>query len=228
MRKAISLIELVFTIVIIAVVFTVIPKIVFALNKSDAFAIKQDALLNGVTLMQMISKLNWDENSTTTNDILKTDSITFFECNTTTHYRKGGFIGSRNCDQFGGIVESLAIGSIDANESTYSLFDDIDDFNIYDKNTSIENNTTKFLYGLHVNVLYLKENAITFNPTTQNVTIDLNQSLEETTTSTTNLKKVMLNIDYQGKRTGDQNQSIAQFSYVSSNIGKAFLNKRTW
>ena len=96
MRKALSLIELIFTIVIIALVFTVVPKIVFALNKSDDFSAKQDALFNGMTLMQMITRLHWDENSVTNNLILDTNS-TQFKCDATTKYRKGRFIGSRNC-----------------------------------------------------------------------------------------------------------------------------------
>lgn len=97
MKKGLSLIELVFTIVIIAVVFTVIPKIVLALSKSDEFTVKQDAVFNGMTMMQMISRLAWDENSTNNNDILQTASINF-NCSSTTHYRVGGFRGSRNCE----------------------------------------------------------------------------------------------------------------------------------
>ena len=97
MRKAISMIELIFTIVIIAVVFTVIPKIVLALNKSDEVSVKQDALFNGITLMQMISRLSWDENSVGSNLILDTTSASF-ACDTLSKYRVGGFKGSRNCD----------------------------------------------------------------------------------------------------------------------------------
>jgi len=50
MRRAFNLIELIFTIVIMAGIFAVIPKIVFATAKSESFAMKQEALFTTVSL----------------------------------------------------------------------------------------------------------------------------------------------------------------------------------
>lgn len=209
MRKGLSLIELVFTIVIIAVVFTVIPKIVFALNKSDEFTVKQDAVFNGMTMMQMISRLSWDENSTNSNDILQTAS-TNFNCSSTIHYRVGGFRGSRNCENNVSIFGIL--GSEEGNVT--NLYDDIDDF--HDKNITTQ------IYRLHVEVKYIADN-ITY--VGQNANIGLSTTSVPTST---NLKMVDMNITYAGNKASQVGKTISQFTYVSSNIGKFFIGKRTW
>lgn len=211
MRRGISLLELIFTIVIIAVVFTVIPKIVFALNKSDEFSIKQDALFNGITLMQMITHLSWDENGTQSNDILNTTGSAQFACDAATHYRVGGFRGSRNCEN--NVNVSAILGS-DA-EGSQSFYNDIDDF--FD---GVDTNTS--LYGLHVNAKYI---ADTFIYNGQNATIALNST---TILPSTNIKYIDINITYQGKKMALQGTAISQFAFASANIGKFFISKRAW
>ncbi len=207
MRRGLSLIELIFTIVIIAIVFTVVPKVILSLNKSDKFAIRQDALFNGFSLMQMISKLPWDENNTDSIDILHTNSGNFI-CNDISKRRVGGFIGSRSCE------ENLSAGLIsDEGESDYNLFNDIDDFNDIDINASY--------YTLHVEVNYIDDNITYDGQKAQFV-------LDDTPISgnTTNLKMVHVDISYHGKRGGVKH--ISKFNYVSANIGQASLNRRVW
>ncbi|MFK5882464.1 MAG: prepilin-type N-terminal cleavage/methylation domain-containing protein [Sulfurospirillum sp.] len=206
MRRGLSLIELIFTIVIIAIVFTVIPKVVLSLNKSDKFAIRQDALFNGISLLQMISKLPWDENNTQSTDILHVSSGNF-RCDDISKMRMGGFVGSRNCE------ENLSASSISNDaQSDYNLFNDIDDFNNLDINASY--------YALHVEVDYIDDN-ITYNG--QKAVFALNST---PVSGTTNLKMVDVNISYQGKR--GKIKHISGFNYVSSNIGQITLNKRVW
>ena len=211
MRKGISLIELIFTIVIIAVVFTVIPKIIYALNKSDEFSTKQDALFNGITMMQMITHLSWDENGVTNNDILNTTGSAQFTCDAVTHYRIGGFRGSRNCENNVSVSAAL---SPDAEGNKY-LYNDIDDFfDGVDTNTSI--------YGLHVNAKYI---ADTFTYNGQNATIFLNTT---DMFQSTNIKYLDINITYQGKKAAFRGTAISQFAFASANIGKFFIYKRAW
>ena len=213
MRKGLSLIELVFTIVIIAMVFTVIPKIVFALGKSDEFSIRQDALFNGMTLMQMITHLSWDENSTTSNDILVTQGDASFTCNDTTgYYRIGGFRGSRNCENNVSVRGTLGADGAENN----TTFNDIDDFNGVDINTSI--------YSLHVSTRYIAD-TFTYTPLNQNARINLSSSVMPLST---NIKYVDINITYQGQKAALRGNTISQFSFASANIGKFFLNKRAW
>lgn len=218
MKKGISLIELIFTIVIIAVIFTVIPKIVLSLSKSDEFSVKQDALFNGFTTMQMISRLAWDENSATSNDILQTSGNSNFTCNQTLgNYRIGGFVGSRNCDEHNATLSASPIGK-DAVETLVN-YNDIDDF---DDEVIYANASSEKKYGLHVKVEYISDDIDYSAP--KRAIIKLNKT---GVASTTSLKIVDINVTYQGKR-GELDTPISQFRYVSANIGKSFLNKRTW
>lgn len=94
MRRGLTLIELIFSMVIIAIVFTVVPKIIFASNKSLQLSVKEDALFSAITLIGYIAKLPWDENTMAANGgILDAGGVT---CNTN-GYRRGGFESSRNC-----------------------------------------------------------------------------------------------------------------------------------
>ncbi len=206
MRRGLSLIELIFTIVIIAIVFTVIPKVILSLNKSDKFAIRQDALFNGISLVQMISKLPWDENNTESIDILHADSGNFV-CDDVSTLRIGGFVGSRNCEN----NLSASIISSDG-QSDYNLFNDIDDFSDIDINASY--------YALHVEVDYVPD-SISYSG--QKALFELSSTA---VSGTTNLKMVDVNISYHGKR--GKVKQISSFNYISANIGQATLNKRVW
>jgi prepilin-type N-terminal cleavage/methylation domain-containing protein len=214
MRKGLSLIELIFTIVIIALVFTVIPKVVFALKKSDSFAIRQDAILNSVSLMQMLSKLPWDQNNFNTTDVLHVNSgNVIFDCNTTTMLRQGGFVGSRNCQN--NLNASLPFNlRSDFGENNETDFNDIDDFNNFDFNTSI--------YNIHLTVNYVNDFAVV----APNITIDL--SSNALAVGSTNLKRVNLQTNYNGVRAGERGNALMNFSYTSANIGQTFFHKRVW
>lgn len=205
MKKAISLIELIFTILIIGVVFTVIPKIVFALNKSDSFAIRQDAILNSISLAQMISKLPWDENSTTTNDILHVDS-SGFTCSQSSTYRVGGFVGSRNCEN------NISVSNIGPEEASEEYYDDVDDWDSNDFNATFYNIRTAVKYCKDINI--------------SNPTIDLGDC--GAPTGSTNLKRVDINTSYFGKRTQELGNELLRFSYTSTNIGQFYIRKRVW
>ncbi len=207
MRKALSLVELIFTIVIIAIVFTVIPKIVLALNKADSFSIRQDALFNGVSMASMISRLPWDEANTNESDILHTNS-TNFECNASTYKRVGGFIGSRTCEH--NLTSSLGTDG----ELDYASYNDIDDF-------INENNITASPYRLETKVTYLTDSYVRSG---DKVTFDLSNNVE--TNSSTNLKKLDIKVFYVGNRGAEKD--ITQFNYISSNIGQITLNQRNW
>ncbi|RUM61941.1 MAG: hypothetical protein DSZ03_07675 [Sulfurimonas sp.] len=117
MRRALTLIEMIFTILIIAVVFTVVPKIIFASNKAMALSMKEDALFHAYVLIGSISRLAWDENTLVAGKILRTTE------HTCTDYRIGGFVGSRNCINTTLSASTLGSEGGDA--------DDIDDYNGY-------------------------------------------------------------------------------------------------
>ncbi len=205
MRKGLSLIELIFTIVIIAIVFTVIPKIILSLNKADNFVIRQDAIFNGISMMKMISNMPWDENNTDSSDVLHVHNGNF-DCNVTSFRRVGAFIGARTCEN--NLTSTLILdnsGPITHEEN------DIGDFN----ERVVEINTTNGkLYDLNITVSYIEDNNIS----------NLNQSND--VKNRTNLKRVRIKVFYTGKR-GEQKQ-LTQFNYTSANIGQMKINKRVW
>ena len=143
MRKGLTLLELIFSMVIIGVVFTVVPKIIFASNKSMELSIKEDALFNAYSLMGSILKLTWDENTISKGKILDTDA------NACEDNRTGGFSGSRNC-----IDSSDAATDIGREDSYYN---DIDDYDGYDENITVGG---KNRYKISVAVNYVDDNYV--------------------------------------------------------------------
>lgn len=96
MRRALTLIELILSMVIIGIVFTVIPKLIMSMNQSAQTTIKEEAMFNAMAQMGAIINLPWDENNTAHDQILDTNATTY-KCNATSGYRIGGFIGGRHC-----------------------------------------------------------------------------------------------------------------------------------
>ncbi len=213
-RKGMTLVELIFTIVIIAMVFTVIPKIIYTVNKSDSFTIRQDALLNGVSMLHMISNMPWDKNNTDSNDILHVSSSANvdFDCNSTTHYRKGGFVGSRTCeDNFSASAINIVLNDADG--------DNIGAFNNADVNITAYGAQ---IYELNITVGYISDKNITYNGSA--ASIDLNKSINSN--YFTNLKRIETKVLYHGKR--GKTKTLARFNYTSANIGLTAINKREW
>ncbi len=205
MKKALTLIELIFTIVIIAFTFTVVPKLFQISNNSMSISSKEDALFNMYSQIMDIVTKEYDEKNTIYDDILLTGQNQL-ECNASIGYRIGGFIGGRNC--FDKVYESN-IG-LDANEPPR---DDIDDFNglkytIYSGNKQ---------YTLKVKVGY-----------TDNWRDDSysDKSLNFTFTNRSNnnksqIKRVYVKILY-------NNKVISSIYYYSANIGHAKIKSIKW
>lgn len=215
MRKALTLVELIFTIVIIALVFTVIPKVMYSLTKSDNFSIRQDALFAGVSLANTISRLPWDEQNNLSNDILHVDSANF-DCSAATTRRVGSFVGSRECDD-----NLTALPLSNDGEADYGNYNDVDDF--VDENVTAKIATNDILYELKTSVTFIDDN-FSYDYTNKSVTANLKDAPD--VNYSTNLKKVEIVVNYAGNR-GPKRQ-LTQFGYISSNIGQIFLNKRAW
>ena len=221
MKKGFSLIEMIISLVVISIVFMVIPKIIFTLNKAENFAIKEDAMFNGISLMSIISKLPWDENNTENMDILQVNSG-INECNSSNplpFHRVGGFIGSRECNNSGFLSSSSVIG-MDL-DSFYNDIDDYDNFN----QVTLNQITGNSQYGFDVNVTYLMDNIMVYDYTNQSAILELNAT---TSPNSTNIKRVKMSVTYQGARDSERNSSIASFNYYSPNIGQVYLHKGAW
>jgi len=145
MRKnAFTLVELIFSIVIIALVFTVVPRLLFVTTKTMEVSIKEDGLFAAIALMGNIIRLPWDENT-----VLSGGKILDTDVNTCTDYRIGGFAGSRNC------LNSSATATPKASfGSAGVLYSDVDDYDTY----STVSTGGRVPYSLDVEVNYADTN----------------------------------------------------------------------
>jgi len=208
MKKGFSLIELLFTMVIVAFAFSVIPKIIELNNKTLSYAKKEDALYILISKTIDISVKEYDENNIGYDGILLVHNPPekILDCNLSSGYRVGGFVGSRQCPDE--VYESSDFQ--DANEPPY---DDVDDFNNYSED--IEHGHTK--YTLKATAGYTDE----WDESSYD-----SQSLDFKFTSTsndtlTNIKRVEVSIyDKKGK--------IASLKYYSANIGHIKTQSEEW
>jgi len=138
-KPAFTLVELVFSIVIIAIVFTVVPRLMFATTKTMEISVKEDGLFAAMALMGNIIRLPWDDNT-----VLSEGEVLDTSANTCTDYRVGGFLGSRNCLDF-----NLA-ATPKANFGTLTTYGDIDDYDTYSTTTI----NGRIQYSLDVDVNY--------------------------------------------------------------------------
>lgn len=142
-KPAFTLVELIFSIVIIAIVFTVVPKLLFVTTKTMELSIKEDGLFSGIALMGNIVRLPWDENT-----MLSQGKILDTAANTCDDYRIGGFTGSRNC------LNSNASATPKASFGSSGSYGDVDDYDGYSTATS----NGRIQYNLDVEVNYVNAN----------------------------------------------------------------------
>ena len=217
MRRGFTLIELIITIVVMAGIFMVIPRILIATGKSDRFAIQQDALMQAVSLTQMASRMAWDENNTEYIDILQTDSAAF-ACDTSVRFRPGSYLSANGRMCTHSITATLPLGA-ESGESDYTLYDDIDDFAGSEINITYKGSPK---YRLTNSVEYLNDAIVSEDGT--DITIDL--SVAGVSATSTAIKRFSSKVRYVGKRGRERN--ISSFYYYSTNIGQITLAQRNW
>ncbi len=216
MRKALTLIELILSMVIIAIVFTVIPRLVQSMNQSTQTVIKEEAMYNAMAQIGAIINLPWDNNNTQNPQILGvTNGDPAYDCNATSGYRAGGFIGGRNCIKPLGVNynASTVIGKED------TQYNDIDDY--HDTNISADKNCSgvvKGLFKIGTTVIYVDDPSAIGNAILNTVSKPVSQS--------SNTKRVLVRVGYgpDSKQIG----CITSFEYHSLNIGHIQINSRNW
>jgi hypothetical protein len=211
MRKGLTLIELILSMVII---FTVIPRLIMSMNQNTQTTIKEEAMYDAMAQMGLIINLPWDNNNTQNPQILSvTNGNAAYECNTTSGYRIGGFVGGRNCIETS-IYRAGAIGKEDADSN------DIDDY--HDTNLTADKNCTstlkKGLFAIGTTVLYVDDPAAAATATLSTNPKAANQ--------TSNTKYILVRVGY-----GSDSQHkgcISALQYHSFNIGNIQINSRNW
>lgn len=186
------------------------------MNQSTQVTLKEEAMYNAMTQMGAIINLPWDNNSTQNSQILTaTHGHTSFECNTTSGYRIGGFIGGRNCME-PATVDYNASSLIGREDIEYNDVDDYHDTNITtDKNCF---GVIKGLYNIGTTVAYVDDPDATG-------TMDLNTTAKIPNQSS-NTKRILVRVGYgpDSKISG----CITSLEYHSFNIGQIQINSRPW
>ena len=206
-KSAFTLIELIFSMIIIAIAFTVIPKIMQLATKASSQNLREEAMYNAVAYIGLIKSTAWDENNTNVDDILiANDGNSEYDCNLSTTYRIGGFDGSRNCIN----DKNCSFLGLDSDDDNYS--DDMDDF----KNLIATNYTNSREYNLTINVKYIAD-------------INETEAKFVTTqkTNSTNTKLVTITVQVK-KKSSALGTSLVQMSFIAENIGQLEINKRSW
>lgn len=215
MRRALTLIELILTMVIIGIVFTVIPRLIHAMNQTSKTAQQEEAMYNAVALMGAIINLPWDNNNSQHDQILHVNSgNSAYECNTTSGYRIGSFIGGRNCIEPSGI---------DYNATDLGLEDaDINDIDDYTLPINADNNCSrsagKSLYSLTPVITYVDDPSASGN-------VELNLSSKGPSLHS-NTKHVLVKVGYHADHK--LGGCITAMEYHSFNIGQIHINSRSW
>lgn len=209
MRKGLTLIELIFTMVIVAITFVVIPKLMQTYALTGRTVVKEDAIFNTITMMGLITHLAWDENNIENDSILSVTNNpdTNYKCgHDIIGYRKGGFAGGRNCSN----LENIPIPKTKAStiKGTYTgNLNSIDSYNGYDLDTVTPCNGK--LYDLGVKVSYYGK-------------------------ATSNVKRIEIRTRYDSAyKFYDKTKTVSQqpcviFDYYAYNIGQVSIKKRRW
>jgi len=214
-RKAASLIELVFAIVIMGLAMTTLPMMLTRVQKNNTFAMQQEAILIARTQIGDIITYPWDENSFDDSynvGILDTDGDTDFN-----RTNRVGLINANKRRKF--FTNNTPATYPLVKESTD--IDDIDDFNTKNQVLTAGVNTNSTLgyklsdSNMTINVNYIADTTTFPTPGTFNFnTTSLSKS--------TNIK--MIEVSLQNGLL-DKNITLRTFS---SNIGANQLLRRTF
>jgi type II secretory pathway pseudopilin PulG len=224
MKKAMSMIELVFAIVIMGIVVMSLPLVLSQTQNSNSFALRQEVILSIKTKLSYILSYQWDQYTyDSTADIERVLTIpasadTATDFNTSTIRRKGHVLadGRRR------LWDDLNVSTTKATFTTDTANDDIDDFNGKSETKTITalddfifnvelNSTVSYIKDTLSNGTYATSNAITFifNP-------------DNNTTNSTNIKMIKVSATANGIEN-----PISMYAF-SSNIGQSKVTKKTW
>lgn len=211
-----SLIELVFTIVIMGIVVMSLPLILTQVQRNDAFAMQQEAILAAKAKIGNILTYEWDHNSydstASRSFVLDTTGADELRRVGTTNMRRGHILAESRRKFFDANTTASPIAS----DGGY--LDDIDDFNGTSNPLTVtagENaGTLDYIFDLNLttSINYAEDNATySSNGTLNDFTFNPNNA----PATTTNIKVISVTVS-----GGDQNITLRAFT---CNIGESSL-----
>jgi len=212
-NKAFTLIELIFSIVVLSIAFLAIPQLFEISSANIEEILKDEATFQGIKTAKTIQTYFWDENSPNNDgnftyilDVQAGDSE--LDRYNATQYRIGNYILAKKRRFYDNpTFASTTLGS----EATDTVYNDIDDFN-----NKIENITSSLVdLKVKTKIYYINDSA-NYSAHTINKTISASPQSQST-----NIKMIDINI------TDSKNKSILVYRTISCNIGSAPIKYRT-
>jgi len=126
-KKAIAMIELIFALVIMGIVLMSAPMLIQQSIKSSNIALQQEAIVTAASQTAIILSMNWDENNS---NIVVGESPILDANRSSFPFPPAGLNGvsGRNTKDANITLSPSVMGTIDTNETVYTDFDDVDDY----------------------------------------------------------------------------------------------------
>lgn len=244
-RSAFTMIELIYAIVIMGIVFVTLPMILINNNKNVEQNLLQETILITMTKMNDILSFRWDERSwddSSTAALAKTEVVDTTSAVTalqrsTSDFRVGHFqqpLHRRMRPAADTARVASTLGS-DALPVADVVADDIDDFIIANDPVIIHGVGSpidyKYNYYLDTSVTYVDDNAFRNGTNYNSSAIDFSFDTTPHTTSTTSLKQISLLVKADKNNDGDGNdadEQVIRLRAFSANIGETDIYMRTY
>jgi len=213
-KNAIAMIELIFALVIIGIVLMSAPMLIQQSIKSSNVALQQEAIVAAASQTAIVLSMHWDEN----NSNIPAGESPILDANRTSYpFPPVGLneVFGRNTDKNNTLSPSL-IGT-DFNETVYTDFDDVDDYDNSNFGLMLFNNeSTTSDIGEYV------DTSVNIN-TTVRYTKENNVSEDITTGSFSNIKAIEVhltsNLDKNDVNYTAELEKDITFKAFSCNIG---------
>jgi hypothetical protein len=193
--------------VIVAVVFTVIPKLIQSFAQTGEVAIKEDALFNAISHMALVTAYPWDGGDEANASYIRTTTNGHPDFNCTADgYRQGGFVGGRRCGD-----SNISASPISGGGPPFNSIGDFDG----DSTTTFIEECAPELYEMNTTVEYVRDDNVSDN----------------SVAGTSNSKRIIVKVYYDAgfnKGTTGEIRCITQLETYSYNIGLATINSRAW
>ncbi len=167
-KRAIAMIELIFALVIMGIVLMSAPMLIQQSIKSTNVALQQEAIVAASSQTAIILSMHWDENNS---NVVAGESPVLDANRSGYSFPPDGLTGvlGRNTQEANATLTPSIIGTTDANETVYTDFDDVDDYDgssfglmLFNNESSSPDNGEYIDNNISINttVRYTKESAV--------------------------------------------------------------------
>ena len=236
--KGFTMIELIYAIVIMGLVFITLPMILLNNNRSVEQNLLQETILIATTKLNSILSYQWDETSRDANtsislaktEVVDTTSAVAALQRVASDFRVGHFQQPLHRRMTPNVDAATRMASTALGADTGDL-DDIDDFIV--TNDAVITHTAgtavdyKYDYNMDVTVSYADDNAFRGGTSYASSAIQFSFDTAAYTASTTSLKKVDLLVKADTNNDGTD-EEIIRLRAFSANIGETDFYKRTY